>query len=178
MTFWNLELILGFIGTMTGLASLVLYILQIKKDKPVVTISDEYMHLEWDALETRPPYFTADLHFNINNIGEKDTTIYKIVVSFGPIVTSIEEIIPLTRHSTIKTPGNDDNVDVICFLFPQRTESSDGIKEYFTKREKLHIMIHHTHGITEKEYMVPPQDDWDNQKIWTVKALHFNLTEE
>jgi len=171
------ELILGFIGTITGIVSIVLHILQIRKEKPKVTISDEMMRLEWDALKTDPPYFTADLEFNINNEGERDTTLYRIIVLFGPIVTTIEEFIPLPAHSTIKTPGNKGIENTIIFSFPQRVEYPDRVQEYFTKREKVHIILHHTHGVTEKEYLVPPQDDWDSQKLWTVKYLKFNPNE-
>ena len=39
-------------------------------------------------------------------------------------------------------------------------------KEYFNNKEPLKIIILHTHGKVEKQYIIPSITEWDKKALW------------
>jgi len=166
------DLILGLIGTITGVISLVIHVLKWRRERPDIEISDELMMLQYLDDE-----FISNLDFKINNIGERDTTIYRINVIFGPVVEVFEELRHLKAYSSLDNPTN--RKDTLSFNFTKVVEYEvDGPVEYFTEREELTIVILHTHGIYTKEYLVPLKNDWEEGKLLKGELLIFTPFEK
>lgn len=166
------DLILGLVGTITGVVSLLIHVLKWRKERPVVEISDELMTLQYLDDE-----FISNLDFKINNIGDRDTTIYRINILFGPAVEVFEELRHLKAHSSIDNPTNSE--DTLSFNFTKVVEYEEHEPvEYFTEREELIIVILHTHGIYTKEYLVPLKEDWENSKLMKGEFLIFTPFEK
>jgi len=169
----SLDLMLVLIGTATGVVSLIIYIIYFHRETPNIKIIDEMMTLQYKDAK-----FISNLEYKISNTGNKDTSLYRINVIFGPDVEVFDkEVIPLPAHSLIKGPSNTEGNNYLYFEFPKIVDFEEsGPKEYFIAREKLSIIVFHTHGLIKKEYLIPLKDDWEKQRLW--KGDHLIFTPE
>jgi len=152
------ELILGVIGTITGIIGTITGLMNLAlkriQEKPILKISDTII-----SLKQKGEKVESQVSFNIDNIGDRATTIVRINVIFGPDVEVIEGLKNISAHSSIRIPEKSDST--INFTFPKDVKFADGSeKRYFEKEEKLEIIVIHTHNKVEKRYDVPPPSKW------------------
>ena len=158
------ELVLGIIGTITGIVGTVagLTTLIVKKiqEQPRLKISDVMA-----TLEKKGDNFCADISFNVDNIGDRATTIARVNIILGPDVEVIEGLRNVLAHSSIRIPEKPHSS--VSFSFPRDVEFLDGTREqYFEKEESLKIIVIHTHGTIEKSYDLPPSSELEKQALF------------
>lgn len=158
------ELILGIIGTITGIvgtiSGLTNLILKRIQEKPRLNIGDSMI-----SLQKKGDKLSAGVSFNVDNTGDRATTIMRMNVILGPDVEVIERLTNISAHSSIRIPEKSDSS--ISFSFPSDVEFLDGTrKRYFEKQEKLTIVVFHTHGKVEKSYDLPPSSQWEKQAVF------------
>jgi hypothetical protein len=157
------ELILGIIGTITGIigtiTGLTNLILKRVQEKPRLKISNSMFSLQKEG-----DRLNVDVSFNVDNSGDRATTIVRLIVVLGPDVEVIERLTNLSAHSSIRIPEKRDSS--ISFSFPRDIEFLDGTqKQYFVKQEKLTVTVIHTHGEVKKSYDLPPSSQWEKQAV-------------
>lgn len=158
------ELILGIIGTITGIVGtitgLTSFILKRIQENPKLGISDMMV-----SLQKKGDNINADISFNIDNVGDRATTITRINIALGPDVEVIEELKTVSAHSSIRIPEKPNSSK--RFNFPEDVHFPDGTrKQYFEKEEKLELNVFHTHGQVRKSYRLPPHSRWKKQALF------------
>jgi len=158
------ELVLGIIGTITGIVGTITgltnFILKRIQEKPRLKISDSMI-----SLQKKGDKLSASVSFNIDNTGDRATTIIRVNVILGPDVEVIERLTSIPAHSSLRVPEKPDSS--ISFSFPSDVEFFDGTrKRYFEKEEKLTITVLHTHGKVEKIYDLPPSSEWEKKAVF------------
>lgn len=143
------ELTLGAIGTITGISSLAITLWKVlKQEKPIVKIGDTLLWLEKDSKGD----LIGKLSFNLNNIGDRSTTIYRIIIILGDDVKTIEGLRNIAPHSSIRCPEKAD----------------DDINLYAGKKEvrTLTIIVKHTHKELKKVFELPQIQEWERNALW------------
>ena len=158
------ELVLGIIGTITGIVGTVTgltnLILKKIREKPKLKISDVMV-----TLEKKGDNFCAAISFNVDNVGDRATTIARVNVILGPDVEVIEGLKNVPAHSSIRIPEKPDSF--VSFRFPRDVQFLDGTrKQYFEKEESLRIIVIHTHGAIEKFYVLPQSSELEKQALF------------
>lgn len=144
----TLELALGLIGSITGVASFLFLIRDKLLEKPILKVGDILLWLEKDNVGK----IVGKLSFNINNVGERSTTISRINVILGEHVEVIEGLRDIAPHSSIRYP-----------------EKAEGEIKLFSGRKEvdtLDIIIIHTHDTTKSAHKLPQIQEWDKQALW------------
>ena len=78
----SLELILGIIGTATGVLSLIIHFIRLRKEKPVLKLEVTKCWHYLERRKNRQPTFNLELESRIGNRGHYGTTLSKIEVVF------------------------------------------------------------------------------------------------
>jgi len=144
----TIELALGIVGTITGLTSLSILIWKTMQEKPIIKISDALLSLERKAEDK----VVGSLSFNIDNLGDRPTTVTRVNVILGDHVEVIEGLRSISSHSSIRYP---EKIDSELKLFTRYKEIRD-----------LKIIVIHTHGTLEKIYKLPQISEWDKYALW------------
>lgn len=144
----TLELVLGIIGTVTALGMLFFTLWERMQEKPDVKISDVLVYLEKKAEDK----VVGNLSFNIDNLGERSTTITRIILVMGGYVDTIEGLRNLPTHSSVRYPEKEDS----------KIELVSRLKEL----KDLTITVHHTHGTSKRTYSIPQVSEWDKNALW------------
>lgn len=158
------ELVLGIIGTITGIVGTIIglttLILKRIQEKPNLKISDMMV-----SLQKMKDNIDAEVSFNVDNIGDRATTVTRLNMILGPDVEVKEELKAVSAHSSIRIPEEPNSS--IRFSFPKDIKFLDGTQgPYFEKEEKLKVTVSHTHGEVEKSYELPPSSEWEKQAIY------------
>jgi len=144
----TLEFALGLIGSITGMASFLILIRDKLLEKPILNVGDTLLRLDKDNVGK----IIGELSFNVNNIGERSTTISRINVILGDHVEVIEGLRDIRPHSSIRYP---EKIDEEIKLFTGRKDV-----------DRLEIIIIHTHNTTRRIYKLPPMQDWNKFALW------------
>lgn len=158
------ELVLGIIGTLTGIIGTVTgltnLILNRIREQPRLRVGDSMISLQKNGGNLK-----VGVSFNVDNIGDRGTTIIRTNVIVGPNVEVIEGLRNVSAHSSIIIPEKSDSS--IGFSFPSDIKFPDGTrKQYFKEKEKLEIIVFHTNGKVEKSYDLPPSSEWEKQALF------------
>ena len=166
----SVELALAIIGTITGLSSLLVHVIKsILLDRPRLKVGDALV-----SLQKKGKRLEAEFSFNINNTGDRATTIVRTIVILGPDVEVIEGLKTLPAHSSIRIPEKQDSS--LTFRFPEEVEFTNGTRRrYFEQQEKLEIIVHHTHETLKKSYCLPPSSDWEKQALYEGGPILLDL---
>lgn len=132
----SLELILGIIGTITGVlgtaVSTILYLLKYRKDKPILEVTTESCKHKVSIKGRK-----TDLRcgFVVKNKGDRDTTINKLEVSFLD-----SESIPhrQTKNLNVDLGGGLSEPLNILFEFTPPFQ--------YRKKFECNFVLYHTHG--------------------------------
>ena len=136
------------------------FILKRIQEKPRLGISDVIV-----SLQRKEDKLSASVSFNVDNTGDRGTTIIRTIVTLGPDVEVIEELKSVSAHSSIRVPEK--SLSTISFSFPKDVQFLNGTRrQYFENQEKLKIRIMHTHGETGKTYDLPPSSEWERQAVF------------
>jgi len=149
-------LALGIIGTITGITSLSITLWKTTKEKPIVEISDGLLMLEKKDGDKA----VGRLSFNLDNIGDKSTTVRRVTVMFGDHVEVIEGLRNLPSHSSIRYPEKKEDMSLFT-----------GLKEL----SNLRIIIMYTHKTIEKIYSIPPESEWEKRALYKGGAMALDL---
>jgi len=151
----DLGILLGAIGTVSGLVSLGLHIQKRMKEKPIIEFDDFSVDLRKIGEKVM-----AEVQFNINNIGDVQTTISRIIVILGAEREFIENLYTIPGHSSIRVPKR----GLIRLEVDQKVHyyDDDTDETYFLdKDEELTILIYYTHGFFMDGYSLPKLSDWE-----------------
>jgi len=152
--------VLSIVGMVVAVISLAIHALKRIQEKPKLRVGDLSVWLEkvGKTIEAR-------VSFNIDNIGDRSTTVTRITAILGPEVETIEAFRIAGTHSSIRCPEKPDSA--ITFRFPELVAFADGTKKkYFEKHEELTLWVWHTHGLFEKVKRLPPASRWDEHRLW------------
>jgi hypothetical protein len=144
----TIELALGIVGTITGLTSLSILIWKTMQEKPIIKISDALLSLERKAEDK----VVGSLSFNIDNLGDRPTTVTRVNVILGDHVEVIEGLRSISSHSSIR--------------YPEKTDSELKLFTRYKEIRDLKIIVIHTHGTLEKIYKLPQISEWDKYALW------------
>lgn len=139
----SIELILGFIGTITGIIGLLLHYITFQKEKP--RLKFELTKCEHSFYPARS-HFRLDSVFRVRNVGDRGTTITKAGLSFK----LDEKIYSVPYHCFITFPG----ANLVLSLWIDAHETIDEfltifeIKGETITQESLDctFTLYHTHG--------------------------------
>ena len=137
----SIELILGIIGTVTGILALVIHIIKLSREKPHLQVELIDCHHLFNP-EKEPStrwimYFFP--HFRIANLGDRSTTVSNIEVLFK--INDKEYSTP--KGANYLSPTRIDAHDTVD-IQPQIYSYDETIKEQ--KLIDAVFTIHHTHG--------------------------------
>ena len=144
----SLELALGIVGTITGMIGLLIHIWKTILEKPIIKISDALLYLEKDKKNK----VRGKLSFNLDNIGDRSTTVTRVNVILGDHVEVIEGLRSIQSHSSIR--------------YPKKADSEIHLFTSYEELENLRIIAIHTHGTSEKIYTLPQVSEWDKHALW------------
>lgn len=135
------------------------------REKPKLRIGDFLVSLETvidRSVEKGGKRIKVELFFNIDNTGDRSTTVKRVNVVMGPHVEVIDELRTVMAHSSIRYPEKTDSY--ISFEFPELVTFDNGTKRrYFDKEEELKMYVWHTHGKVEKVVRLPPASRWEKE---------------
>jgi hypothetical protein len=142
------ELILGIIGTITGISALLfqLYI-KLVRENPILKVSDALLFLEKENDKVK-----GSLSFNVDNLGDRSTTVTRVNVILGDHVEVIERLRTVSPHSSIR--------------FPEKKDFSIKLFTQYKEIENLRIIVIHTHGTLEKIFRLPQVSEWEKHALW------------
>jgi hypothetical protein len=144
----SLELALGILGSVTGVISFLIYVWTTLQAKPKLKIGDTMLFLERDEKnEVR-----GRLSFNVNNIGERATTVVRINVILGDHVEVIEGLRDVEPHCSIR--------------YPEKAGGEVKLYTGFKEIETLRISVIYTQGTIGIERKLPQIHEWDKHALW------------
>jgi len=144
----TIELALGIVGTITGLTSLSILIWKTMQEKPIIKISDALLSLGRKTEDK----VVGSLSFNIDNLGDRPTTVTRVNVILGDHVEVIEGLRSIPSHSSVR--------------YPEKTDSELKLFTRYKELRDLKIIVIHTHGTLEKIYKLPQVSEWDKYALW------------
>ena len=134
----SIELILGLVGTVTGILGLIVHIIKFRRERPhlkveVIECTHEF-NQKWEPGDWKAIFHPS---FRILNQGDRSTTVSKIELSF---VINDKEFYTYQDHSKYYKPIDaHETVEVTAPLYIySQTDEQGSIQCRFT--------IHHTHG--------------------------------
>lgn len=152
-----MEFALGLLGSITGVASLIILIRDKLIEKPILKIGETLLWLQKDSKDN----VVGEISFNIDNIGERSTTISRVTIIFGDHVEVTEELRDIAAHSSIRYPKKPDTT---IKLFAGRKEIKD-----------LSVSVTHTHKTFCKVYKLPQIQGWEKNALWKGGPLALQL---
>lgn len=144
----SVELALGIIGTVAGLTSLSILIWKTMQEKPIVRISDVLLFLERKDGDR----VVGKISFNVDNLGDRPTTVTRVNVALGDHVEVIEGLRSISSHSSVR--------------YPEKTDSEMKLFTRCKELKDLKIIVIHTHGTIKKIYALPLVSEWDKYELW------------
>jgi hypothetical protein len=146
--FSSLNFVLGFIGTVTGIASLLVLVWKTLHEKPIIKISDAFLFLEKKDEDN----MRGSLTFNVDNLGDRSTTITRVNVMLGDHVEVVEGLRNIPPHSSVK--------------YPEQKDSEIKLFMRYKEVKELKLIVIHTHDTLEKSYRLPQVSEWDKHALW------------
>ena len=144
----SIELVLGIVGTIAGLTSLSILIWKTTQEKAIIRLSDALLSLERKDKDK----VIGSLSFNVDNLGDRSTTVTRVNVILGNHVEVIEGLTSVPSHSSIK--------------YPREKDAEMKLFTRYEELENLRIIVIHTHGTLEKTYAIPQISEWDKHALW------------
>ena len=144
----TLELALGILGSVTGVISFLIYVWTTFQAKPKLEIGDTMLFLERDEKNKVQGRFT----FNVNNVGERATTVVRINVILGDHVEVIDGLRDIEPHCSIR--------------YPEKTGAEIKLYTGFEEIETLRVSVVYTHGTIGIERKLPQIHEWDKHSLW------------
>ena len=166
------ELVLGIIGTVTGILGLIIHYTRLRKEKPNLETEITYcLHLF--HMDNLHPNLRFKVWFRINNKGDRGTTIHEVDLLSEPgghecpTKGILFHLVGTERLSIgrIRVEANETTEFVVYFI-----ESEEWMRPYATKEKSIEsidckFIIHHTYGkedvigssrIGKKKEIMPP----------------------
>ena len=94
----------------------------------------------------------AGLSFNVDNVGDRSTTLVRVNAILGDHVEVLEGLRDVPSHSSIR--------------YPEKTDSAIKLFTRYGKIETLNIVVIYSHGSCEKTYKLPQISEWDKHALW------------
>jgi hypothetical protein len=142
------ELALGILGSITGVISLSIYIWTTLQAKPKLEIGDALLSLQKD----NKGYVHGSLSFNVNNVGDRATTVVRVNVILGGHVEVIDGLRNIEPHCSIR--------------YPEKMGAEIKLYTGFEEIETLRIIVIYTQGTIEIERKLPQIHEWDKHSLW------------
>ena len=145
----SVELILGIIGTATGVLGLIIHFVRLRKEKPVLKIEVTKCWHYTARNRNRQPTFRLELGFRIKNTGHYGTTLSKIEAVFhdsGKRYLMENDLFqPEQAHISPTLPVEN------LWIPPHKTTDTWSVfllEGAVIKQEvlKCSFILHHTHG--------------------------------
>jgi hypothetical protein len=156
----DLDFALGFVGTVTGVISLCITLWAFMQEKPIIKISDVMLLLK----KADGDKAIGELSFNIDNAGDRSTTITRVNVIFGDHVEVIEGLRDIQSHS--------------CIRVPEKTDFTIQLVTGIKAIENLRIIVNHTHRrhkLIQKVYPIPQESEWEKRALWKDGPMALEL---
>jgi len=118
------------------------------QEKPIIKVSDVLLSLE----RKNKDKVIGSLSFNVDNLGDRSTTVTRINVILGDHVEVIEGLRSIPPHSSIR--------------YPEKMDSEMKLFTSYKELKNLRIIIIHTHDTLEKIYSLPQVSEWDKHVLW------------
>jgi hypothetical protein len=150
-------LVFGIVGTATGIIALCISILETMQERPIIKIGNVLLWLEKKG-ENK---VTGKLSFNVDNVGDRSTTVTLVNVIFGDHVETYEKLRDVAPHSSIR--------------YPEPPTSEISLFTSFKGIDNLRIIVKHTHNTIKKEFSVPQISEWDKNALWEGGPMVLEL---
>jgi len=163
--------LLGAIGTVTGVGSLVLRLLERRKQRADLRVEPHWGYFEEDSEKNsgRKGYVSAYLEIFVDNRGERGTTIKRVIARVpteGGSIMSAEGVLADEKRLPINLPSGESTLLKVLFDFdigpPHFAEdftTPAAVSMGFTgKRLVVDVAIVHTYGAEGTHYHAYPKD--------------------
>ena len=158
----DVGLVLGIVGTTTGILSLLIHFFGFLQQKPQLKLVGLWLQIR----KARGKY-AARVSFTIHNVGDRPTQVTALSVSLAYRYGGVDESRTLGAHSSVRYPegkgsegvGDEfEGIEIEDSFFDDLDEESR-----FKEEEELDILLVHTHGSLDARYRVPPVNKWDKE---------------
>ncbi len=159
-------LVLGIIGTITGVLSLLIQFLGFLVQKPQLKLVGLWLQIK----KTKTKYI-ARLAFTIHNVGDRPTQISSLGILLAAGLGGDDVSRVLDAHSTIHYPeegfdGVGDELKEMSVDIPLLSASDLRYEsQVFDSEEDLNILLSHTHGVLDVRFIVPASAKWDKESM-------------